>query len=145
MPRTSLKNVSTTALQAEIQRRLDTLNDLLKLRDDVDAQIAELKVLAGQFVAPAAPATPSTPPAAKAKKKRKKGGPGSYAQTATEFIASLLAGGKKLTTAQVKAAWNDAGRGGRPDNALTKLFKEGRIKRTEIKGSKGSIYSLAGE
>lgn len=143
MPRrASITNVSTAELRAEVQRRVNMLSDLLELRDDVDRQIAELTALAGQSVAPVALAASAAPTVAG--KKRKRRGPGTYEVTAPEFIVSLLAGGKKLTTAQVKAAWKDAGRGGRPDNALTKLFKEGRIERTEIKGGQGSMYSLAG-
>ena len=49
MPRYKLSNVPAATLQAELERRAKKLSVLLKLRDDVDRQIAELKALASQF------------------------------------------------------------------------------------------------
>ena len=50
MPRpTKLSGVSTTSLQAEIERRVSKLAGLLKLRDQVDKDIAALQSLTGHF------------------------------------------------------------------------------------------------
>lgn len=137
MPRPSLTNVSTAALQAEIERRISKLADLLKLRDDVDRQIADLEALAGRFGQAVAVKAPSKMVV------RNKGKRGSYAQTAPEFVLSLLAGGKVLTTADLKAAWAKSGRGSKVDNALTGLVKSGQVERSKVKGGQGSTYSLA--
>jgi hypothetical protein len=57
MPRPKLSSVSIFTLQAELQRRLAKLGDLLAQRDALDKEIAELDALAGQAVAvPPAPA-----------------------------------------------------------------------------------------
>lgn len=151
MPRPTLAKVSTAALQAEIERRVSKLADLLKLRDDVDRQIADLKALAGRFgqaVAAEAPAKPVRKyRRGKVKVAKvvapKKGKRGKYGQTAQQFVLDLLAG-KTLTSTELTAAWAEAGRKGRVDNALTSLFKAGTIKRAKIKDGQGSNYSLAG-
>ena len=78
-----------------------------------------------------------------AKKGRARGKRGTYKKTAEEFVLSLLGGGKKLTTAQIGAKWRQAKRGGKPDNALTKLVKEKKVKRQNIKGARGSDYRRA--
>ena len=49
MPRPALKNVSTAALQAELARRAAQLAKLLKLKEQVDRDIAELQGIAGQL------------------------------------------------------------------------------------------------
>jgi hypothetical protein len=76
--------------------------------------------------------------AAKARAKR-----GAFSQTAEQMILGLLAGGKVLTTAEAVAAWRKEGRGGKADNTLTKLVKEGKVKRQNVAGQRGSRYSLA--
>jgi hypothetical protein len=48
MPRPKLSNISTSTLQAELQRRLAKLDDLIAQRDALDKQIAELQGLAEQ-------------------------------------------------------------------------------------------------
>lgn len=83
----------------------------------------------------AAPKAPAAAP--------KRAGRGSYKQTAEEYILSLLEGGKKLTTSQVVGQWRQTKRGGKADNTLSKLAKAKKIKRQNIKGSRGSVYSLA--
>ena len=49
MPRPALAKVSTTALQAELERRVSKLASLLNIRERVDRDIAKLQALAGQF------------------------------------------------------------------------------------------------
>jgi hypothetical protein len=48
MARPKLSVLSTATLQAELQRRLAKLGDLIAQRDALDKQIAELQELAGQ-------------------------------------------------------------------------------------------------
>ena len=66
---------------------------------------------------------------------------GRFEQTAQEFITSLLKGQKTTTSAQIKAAWQKAGRKGKADNTLGLMVKAGTLKRVKIKGEKGSEYS----
>ena len=68
---------------------------------------------------------------------------GTYKQTADDFILGLLAGGKILTTAQIIGKWRQAKRGGKADNPLSKLVAQKKLKRENIKGARGSKYSLA--
>jgi hypothetical protein len=149
MPRPALAKVSTAALQTELARRAAQLGKLLKTRDHIDAEIAELQSHTGAVTAapvvkvgrkrgrPAKVAMVVAAPVAK-----KRGNRGSYDLTAGDFIITLLAGGKTLTTAQLKAAWTNGGRGGKVDNALTQLVKTGLVKRVKV--GLGSEYSLAG-
>ena len=68
---------------------------------------------------------------------------GTYALTAAEFILGLLKKAPK-TTSQIGKKWAAAGRGGKADNALTKLVSDGKLKREPLpKGQKGSTYSVA--
>lgn len=159
MPRPSaLSKVSTAALHAELERRVGKLAELLKLREDLDAQIAALTAVAGQF-APAAAEAPVKPvrrkrrkagmvakavaspvaaePAAKTRTVRK-----TYAVTADEFVLGLLKG-KTLTTRQLGEAWKNAGRGGPVDAQLSRLVKLGKLNRKPLGGKLGSNYSLA--
>lgn len=133
-----------------------TRSDLAKLmgellaerKEHVDA-IASIDGTLGQLgVSPRAAARGAGRREAAAPKKatkrgRKRGKRGSYKKTADEFILSLLTRGRKLTTAQIGAKWRQAKRGGKPDNALTKLVKEKKVNRQNIKGSRGSVHRQA--
>lgn len=81
-----------------------------------------------------------TAPAAPKKGKRR-GRRGKFAQTGEQFILSLLAGGKKLSTAELNKEWIASGRKGRADIALGKMVKEKKINRAKVKGERGSVYS----
>ncbi len=67
----------------------------------------------------------------------------SFSKTADEFILGLLKGGKTLTTAAINGRWKQARRGGTADNTLSKLTKDGMLKKEQIEGARGSRYSLA--
>jgi hypothetical protein len=156
MARPALKNVSTASLQAELQRRAAKLSKLLKVRDDLDRQIAGLQAVAGQFGA----AVAAEAPAVKVGRKRgrpakvrtavvatpvvrKKGKRGHFLVNAQTFVLGLLKG-RGLTTRELIARWRRAGRGSKVDNVLTQLVKSGQVKRQKIVGEQGSTYSLAG-
>ena len=68
---------------------------------------------------------------------------GRFDQTAVEFITLLVQGNKATHRAEIGTAWTKAGRGGRADNTLTRMVKAGSLKRTKVKGEKGSKYSVA--
>jgi hypothetical protein len=67
---------------------------------------------------------------------------GTFKQNASQFVLGLVKG-KGATTAEIGKKWKAAGRGGKADNALTKLVKEGKVKRTKLVEGMGSTYSLA--
>jgi DNA-binding transcriptional regulator YiaG len=68
---------------------------------------------------------------------------GKYKQTGEQAILSLLKSGKSLNTKDVNQAWVREGRGGTADVLLGKLVKARKIKRTKVKGERGSRYSAA--
>ena len=166
MPRpTALSKVSTASLQAEIERRVSKLTDLLKMREDLNRQIADLNVLAGQFgqsVAAPAPVVEEPKPLVKRRRRRKAktakvaiepvlakpvamttGKLGQYDQTAEQFLLGLFVGGKVLTSADLWKAWTTAGRKGTAAKTLGKLVAERKLARRKIRGKKGSNYSLS--
>ena len=151
MPRPALAKVSTTALQAELERRAARLGKLLKLREQVDRDIAELQALSAQF----GKATPAAPKVKAVRRKQRKAKTAKVAakpvvkkvrkafkQTAQKFILRLLKGGV-MTTAQLNERWARIGRGGKADKTVGELVKAGTIKRSKLKVGKGSEYGLA--
>jgi len=132
----------------------------------IDATFAELGITAQQTAAPAR-RKPGRPPKAKtAEVKASKAKPaktkaakpaktvkkqasrkpagrstrGSYKQTASQFIMTMFTGDQDLATSQIIGNWKKAKRGGKPDNALTKLVKNKDLKRVKVKGGRGSTY-----
>lgn len=95
-------------------------------------------------------AAAKTKVAAKGKKSTKReagatGGRGKrarYAQTAEEFILSFLGNNPGATTSEIRQHWQKQGRGGKAENSLTGLVKNGKLIRTARPGQAGSSYSL---
>ena len=79
----------------------------------------------------------------KAKGVTRRGRRGSYKQTAEQFIVGLLEGGRKLRTSEINAKWTAAKRGGSANNTLSKMTKSGQLRKENIPGSRGSLYSAA--
>jgi hypothetical protein len=105
MARPKLSVVSTASLQAELQRRIAKLSDLIAERDALDEQIADLQEMAGQ--APEAPAKaakkPGRKPGRKPKAVRATGKP--LAEYVKEALAAAAQGmGLKDIEAAVLAA-----------------------------------------
>ena len=63
-------------------------------------------------------------------------------QTAQEFVAGLVKGSRGITSGQINAAWTKAGRPGKADNTLSLMVNAGKLKRTPLKGARGSTYRL---
>jgi hypothetical protein len=89
------------------------------------------------FVAKKPGPKPKTAKKAKAASKRKW-----FPETAEQFIVGLVKG-KVATTAEINQAWKDSGRGASADTTLSKMVKDGKIKRENIEGRKGSRYTKA--
>jgi len=147
MPRAALADVSVKQLVAELKRRQARLADLIKQRDALNEQIEALQGLGEPL--PASPGRkvarkakkpgpkPKTAKKAKAATKRKR-----FPETAEQFIVGLVKG-KGATTAEINQAWKDSGRGASADTTLSKMVKDGKIKRENIEGKKGSRYTKA--
>jgi DNA-binding transcriptional regulator YiaG len=72
----------------------------------------------------------------------RRGKRGTFSQTAEEMVLGLLKG-KALTTAQINAAWKKSGRKGSADVTLGKMVKARKLKRSKLKGQRGSAYKAA--
>ena len=117
--------------------------NLQKQRDQHVAAITEIDAAFARFgVTASAKRGPGRPKGkgAKPKGSRKRG---RFNKKADEFVLDLLKKNKTLTTREVNIRWKRAGRGGSADNILMALTKGKQITRKNIKGARGSNYSLA--
>ena len=120
-------------LQAQRQEHLDAIDQIDSAFDDLGLEGAS-----------------GNPGRKKAKNGRRtkgsgaKGGRRKFKMTAEEMVYQLLKKNKTMTTGQINKQWTKAGRGGNADNTLSKMTREKRVKRINIKGSMGSQYRLAG-
>ena len=67
---------------------------------------------------------------------------GKFKQTGEQTILSLLKSGKPLMTKDVNHGWVSAGRSGTANVLLGKLVQARKIKRTKVRGERGSRYSI---
>ncbi len=65
-----------------------------------------------------------------------------FAVTADTFVLSFIQANPGCTTAQVNEHWTAEGRNGKADQTLFKLVKAGQIARKNIKGKRGSMYTV---
>ncbi len=68
---------------------------------------------------------------------------GTFKKTGEQSVYDFVKANPDATSASVNKHWSGEGRGGRADNTLTKLVKEGKIKRKDIKGQRGGTYRAA--
>lgn len=68
--------------------------------------------------------------------RRRLGGP-----TAEEFVLALVKGKKATTSREINDAWKRDGRPGKADNTLSIMVRGGKLKRTKLKGERGSRYA----
>jgi hypothetical protein len=137
------------------------LGKLLRLKEQVDKDDAELQALAGQFGQAVAAETPVVKPVRRYRRRKakmvkvvgelvvvkaaaKKDKRSQYDQTADQYVLGLFAGGKVLTSAELGEAWATAGRKGAVAKTLGKLVAEEKLARRKIKDGQGSNYSLVG-
>ncbi len=81
--------------------------------------------------------------AAAKKPTKKKASRRKFSKTANDFVLDLLKGGKTMTTAQINSKWKQAKRSGAADNTLSAMAKDGKVKRENIEGKRGSTFSAA--
>jgi hypothetical protein len=65
-----------------------------------------------------------------------------HAVTADAFVLSFIQANPDCRTAQVNEHWTAEGRNGKADQTLFKLVKTGQIARKNIKGKRGSMYTI---
>ena len=82
----------------------------------------------------------SAAPASKPGRK-KRGRRGSFKVNGEESVYQFVKSKGPVTAADVNKHWQNEGRGGKADNALSKLVKEGRLSRKNIEGARGSNYT----
>lgn len=68
---------------------------------------------------------------------------GSFAKTAEESIIDFVKKHDRPSTADVNKHWQGEGRGGKADNTLTKMVKNGQLKRIKDESVRGSCYEVA--
>ncbi len=136
---------------SEVEKMINELRRQRQEHTDALAEIDETFARLGISPEPAAGAEPASRPAKKKTAKKKKaakaaakkaaGKKKSGRVTAKQFILRQLRSPK--TTAQIKQAWERAGRNGRPDTPLMELVQAGEVKREKLEGTRGSRYRLA--
>ncbi len=66
-----------------------------------------------------------------------------FETTAEDFVLSFVKANKNPTTQDINGHWKGEGRGATADNTLTKLVKDGHLKRTPLgAGIRGSRYAV---
>ena len=135
-PSGSARDLATliNQLQAERQQHVDAITQ-------IDATFAQFGITPtprkrrGRPPGRTAAAAP-----APAKKRRKRG---RFKISGDESVVSFVAKKGVATTAEINVHWAKEGRAGRADNALVKLIKDKKLKRENIKGERGSKYTVA--
>ena len=79
------------------------------------------------------------PPGSKNSKRKR----GSFTKTGEETVLEYVTSKGPVTAAEVNKHWQGEGRGGKADNTLSKLVKDGKLKRVKNKGERGSSYAAA--
>jgi hypothetical protein len=72
---------------------------------------------------------------------KKRGRRGSFGISGDESVYQFIKNNGPVTAAQVNKHWQAEGRGGKADNSLSKLVKDGRLVRKNIEGARGSNYT----
>ena len=93
----------------------------------------------GKWNGPTAPGSIKSKPTAHGRRKR-----GSYAQTADAMILEMAGAKNGATTAEIKGRCKAEGRGGTADNAISKLVRARKLKRSPLgEGQRGSRFTVA--
>lgn len=112
---------------------------------ELDALFARLGISAEGGVAKRRGRPPKgaagAPAAGKRGGRRKRG---TFAQTGEESVLAFIKSHGSPSAAEVNKHWSGEGRGGKADNTLTRLVKEGKLKRLPAaEGERGGKYKVA--
>lgn len=68
---------------------------------------------------------------------------GSFGISGEQSVLEFVTQAGTPSTREVNVHWTNEGRAGKADNALGKLVREGKLKRIQQKGERGSRYEVA--
>jgi hypothetical protein len=125
-----------TSIDATLARVGAALGGTLKAAPAVKKAAAPAKAAPAK-AAPAAVA-PKAAPAAPATRK-----PGKFAVSGEASILAFIKSKGSPVGREIESKWKSEGRKGRAINAVSKLVRDKKLKRTPLKGERGSRYSLA--
>jgi hypothetical protein len=80
------------------------------------------------------------PEGGRRRRRRKRG---KFAMSGEDSIIRFVRDHRNPSTSEITAHWRSEGRGGKADNALSRLVKIRRLKRQAIPGERGSRYLVA--
>jgi hypothetical protein len=123
-------------LLEERQQHADALDRIDQILAGITATLTGIAVTSSGGSKP-----PAAPVAVKSKKRRR--GRGHFALSAEESILAFVKLKKNPTSAEINKHITSEGRSSSANNALGKLVKEKKLKRTPLEGQRGSRYSLA--
>jgi hypothetical protein len=135
--------MKTTQIASQIEELLtqrkrheDALAAINQILDNIAAMIGTNGTQSARR--PAAPAAKSAAPAGPRRRRRP-----NFGMTADEFVLGFVKQHRNPTTREVNVAWTQAGRPFKADITLSKLTREGTLKRTPLVGERGSRYTVA--
>ncbi len=144
---------AATDLKRLVSKLQSERETLVRQIEEIDATFTELGITAsapkrrgrkpGTKVAAKAGAKTGAKRGPKPGKKRGRKKRGSFAVSGEDSVLNFIKSAKNPTTAQVNEHWTKEGRGGKADNTISKLVKANKLKRTNIKGERGSKYKVA--
>ena len=124
------------------QQHVDAIAQINQTLAGVGAALGgTVKLSNGRKSAIAAAAAPEQAAPGPGKRRRRRG---SFAMNAEDSILAFVKENKNMTTQDINKHFEEEGRSSTADNALSKLVRERKLKRTPLgKGIRGSTYSLA--
>ncbi len=141
MARTSQPGGLTGQIEALLRSRMAHESAI----EQIDATLGRIKIAlggSGTVVKRGRPpgSTNVTKVAGGKKRRRRRG---KFTMSGDQSILAFVKSAGSPTTKDVNQHWKSEGRGGSADNALTKLVKTKKLKRINLKGVRGSKYSVA--
>ncbi|MAX26653.1 MAG: hypothetical protein CMJ19_19340 [Phycisphaeraceae bacterium] len=135
--------MTTSNVAIELRRLVQQLHDEraehIKAIEAIDQTFHDLGLNPSQtkHVANAQPVSSKNTLISGKKRNRK-----TFAVTSDAFVLSFVQSNPGCTTAQVNEHWIAESRNGKADQTLFKLVKTGQIARKNIKGRRGSMYTV---
>jgi hypothetical protein len=143
-------------ITVRIQHLLEEREEHAEAIASIDATLARVGAALGGSPTHAAPAKPAAifakaaptkaaakPVSAKPAPVAAKPRPGKFAMSGEASILAFVKSKGNPVGRDIEAKWKSEGRKGRAINAVSKLVREKKLKRTPLKGERGSRYSIA--
>ena len=138
----------SSEITVRIQHLLEAREQHAQAITSIDATLARVGAALGgtlkaapavkKAAAPAKAAPAKAAPAAPATRK-----PGKFAVSGEASILAFIKSKGSPVGREIETKWKSEGRKGRAINAVSKLVHDKKLKRTPLKGERGSRYSLA--